>query len=403
MEVWSFDQSSHEDQSSAPIEPVKDLIYGTTVPDIEDPIVLVQQSTDDAVRQDLLTLVWEVEIVLHRPRIRMPDPSIYVHSVLLVSPAKSNSLDEEGLLEPFKPTESNLLEPMQQLPGLQGKTPYLAASRLQRVMPPVPKPSKHLRVEQISPKYRIVPAAIARMRYTRVNTSAATPETIASLDVEMIPFVEVRATIEEVDMQIANGRIENLMPGFLPMECHSKDLITFLYRLQPAADSNTLATPTTPNSLPNLDVLTIAVRIRLKTSDGCQSVVHMDWTTNVDFFQALNPTFGAPSQPLQRTHRPQTLSLGNSVTQQPRTINTSLQPALSTIDAENVVISFTSPAEAVEVGKPFLWQVLVVNRMPRQAKLTIVPLPRIQKVAPATSHFQKKACPQIIHRFVSPY
>ncbi len=183
------------------------------------------------------------------------------------------------------------------------------------------------------------------------------------------------------------------MPDFLPMDCRSRDLISFLYRLQPARSPSTIATPTTPTSLANLDVLTISILIRLTTSDCCHSTICMDWTTNVDFFQALNPSFGAPSQPLQRTHRPQTLSLGNGATKQPQTINTSLQPVIAANGSENVTISFTSPAEPVKLGMPFAWSVLVVNRTSRPAKVTLVPLPRIPKTAAPTSHFQKRHAP----------
>ena len=393
IEIWSFDRSQNDEQPNAPVEPVKDLIYSIQVPHIEDPTVLAQQSTDDTT-PDFLTLVWEVEVVLHRPRIRMPDPSIYAHSVLLISPSASESSKSEHFLEPFGATEPNVLEPLQRLPTFNGKPPYLAASRLERVMPVAPKPSNHFRIEHMSPKYRIVPAAIARMRFTRLNSSATTPATIASLDLEMIPFIEIEATIEKVDMQIANGQIEDLMPDFVPMDCRSRDSITFLHRLQPAAGPSVSSTPLTPTSLANLDVLTISIRIRLTTSDKCESMILMDWTTNVDFFQALNPSFGAPSQPLQRTHRPQTLSLGNGANKQSQTINTSLQPILPTATSDNVTISFISPAEPVQLGKAFAWRVLIVNRTPQQAKITLIPLPRILRAAPPTSHFQKRHAPK---------
>ncbi len=140
----------------------------------------------------------------------MPDPSIYIHSVLLVSPSKSESSRDEGLLEPFKLMEPNVLESMQQLANLDVNPPYLAASRLERVMPAAPKPSKHFRTEHMSAKYTIVPAAIARMRFTRVNSSANAPATVASLDLDIIPFVELEATIESLDVQLQAARLRIL-------------------------------------------------------------------------------------------------------------------------------------------------------------------------------------------------
>ncbi|RMZ84020.1 hypothetical protein DV737_g1360, partial [Chaetothyriales sp. CBS 132003] len=393
IEVWAFDRPYHDEESITPVEPVKDLIVSTHALNIQDPVVLVQTRTVHDVEEEFLTLVWEAEIALHRPRIRMSEPSIYLHSLLVIEGPGTGSTEDEALLEPFTQMEPNVLEPMQQLAVFNGKPPYLAASRLERVTPTASMPRTPFRLEHMSPKYRLVPAANVRIRFSQLNSAAYATATIASLDLEITPLVEIEAVAEKVDMEIASGQIENLMPGFVPLKCRSGDLVTFLWRLKAAASGNLLARPTMANASMRIDILSISILLRLTTSDQCRSTVHMAWTTNVDFSPSLNASFGAPSQSLQRNHRPPGLSLAK---ERPKPVHyysrTSLQPAKG---PANVTISFTAADEPVYPGRPFTWHVLVVNHSAHTAKMTIVPLPRIPAAGTTSSHFQKRHAPQL--------
>ena len=391
IEVWAFDKSHPGDHASPTAKPAKDLVFSTKIANVQDPFVVVEQVLDNGAEADVFKLLWEVELTLHRPRIRMPDPSLCVRCALQVSnPTPLGT--EEVMVEPFKPLEPNLLEAMGSSSADGHQVPYLAASRLEKVVPSTPKTSNQFQIEYMSPKYRVVPVASSRMRYSRLATSSAA-DTIASLDLEITPFIDLQATIEAIEVDLVSGTIEDLMPGFLPVGCQSRDVMTFHYRLHPATSHNGLSTPITPAAVPNLDILNISIRLRVFASTGRKSDVRMQWSTNVDFFQALNPSYGAPSQPLQRTHRPQTLSLSSDV-RQSQTVNTSLQPVLPGASAESLSISFISPAEPVQVGKPFIWQVLVVNRSNKPARLTIIPLPRGSKIPQAASHYQKRHAPK---------
>lgn len=391
VEAWCFDQPPSAPGNASPLEPVRDLLNASSVKDIHDPIVSVQQDDEAEQMPKQLILLWEVELLLHRPRLRMPEPSVMLRAVLHVTANESEDDSSRAKLIPFEPMEPNVLGPLRHLPGLQGAPPYLAASRLERVVPSAPRSTKQLRIEHMSPKYRLLQAVIARMRYTRLATPSPTPTTIASLDVDVIPYIDITAVIESVEVTMANGAAEDLMPDLLPLQCRSKDMITFLYRLRPGLQANQTSTPVTPLALANIDVLSISLRFQINLTDDSKALVKMDWTTNVDFFQALNPNFGAPSQPIQRNNRPNNLPLGGPNTQSSQTLNASLQP-LS--EGNQVTISFTAPNELVRLGEPFTWQVLIVNNSKKAAKYTMIPLPRVPRNAPQTSHFARRHAPK---------
>lgn len=397
VEVWSFDQVPAGSSNTSQLESQRDLIYSTSIKNVEDPVVLVQQEGENEQVPSHIVLLWEIELFLSRPRTRMSEPSIHIHSLVNIRQTEDEEIATEVVLTPFEAAETNVLEPLHQLPGWAGSPPYLAASRLKRVVPPVPKPNKQLRLEHMSPKYRVVPATMTRMRYTRLATPSPLPTTIASLDVDIIPFMEIDASIEEVDVTLVGGAVENFMAGMLPIACHSRDSITFLYRLHPSQSTvtSTMATPVTPSSLAHIDVLSITMQLRVKLSDTCTPLIRMEWTTNVDFFQALNPSFGAPSQPIQRRNRPSSLPLnggtGIGITQ---AFDASLQPARPLSGTNNVTVSFTAPARPVTLGKPFSWQLLIVNQSKNTIKYAIIPLTRIPRNPAPSSHFAKRHAPK---------
>ncbi|ETN36600.1 uncharacterized protein HMPREF1541_08878 [Cyphellophora europaea CBS 101466] len=391
VEAWAFDRSQERGPGS--VEQVRDLIHTATIPTTNDPLVLVRQADDDS-PGNLLVLVWETQLSLTRPRVRMVDPSIAFYSAMVVSAEDQASPEEMELLRPFRPLEPSVLGPMRQMPGYSDASPYLAASRLEKVVPEQIKAKQQFHIEHMSPRYKIVPAAIARMQYSRVNEANSMPKIIASLNVEIIPFIEIQATILTLDVTIANGSIEDLTPNLLPLDCRSKDLITFLYRLNQTSNISATSSPSPASQLPNFDVLNINLQFNVRVTDVCQSRINMAFTTNVDFFQALNPSYGAPSQPIQRPHRPASLPLTVGGSQSQQSLSTSLQQAQPIVDLSTfmgVTISFTAPVEPVRVGQAFTWRVLVNNRSSRPAKVAIYPMPRMPRGSPHTSSGKRHA------------
>jgi hypothetical protein len=389
LEGWAFDRSQ-----GGSGEPVKDLVSTVTIPAQQEPIVLARQSEDGS-ETSRLVLVWEAQLALSRPRVRMLDPSISIFSVFLVASASKEEDSSDDILQPFAPAEFNVLAPLSHMSTYAESEPYLAMSRLERVLPEPVKTQKQFRLEHMTPRYRIVPPAVAKLNYSRFNMASSIPKIIASLNLEIIPFVDLQATIQTLEVKIASGSIEDLTSNILPLKCRSKDIITFLYRLsQTHTQPDTTGSPSPASQLLNFDVLSIRLYLQITLSEVCHPVVRMDFNTNIDFFQALNPSYGGPSQPIQRHNRPASLPLGQSNSSAQASVSTSLQPTPPMINPNNfsgITVSFTAPDGPVKVGETFLWRVLVNNRSAKAAKLAIYPLPHMPRAQATSSSGRRHA------------
>ena len=373
VEAWAQDVASTSGVSS---EAVREMIFSTTVPLTDEPFVLAREA-DDSHRTSLL-LAWSAELTLARPRVRMLDPAAAFFSVLTVT-SPDAELKEERLLAPFEAVEKNVFSTLR-LPSNDYTAPYFPASALTKIIPEQrPAPHQH-RVEHMSTRVRLVPSVITRMTYHRSGPHNGSPSIIAALNVEVIPFIELKGDIRTLQVSIAHGTVDDLTQDLVPMSCRSKDLISFLYRLQQTRKPITGMGETGASSqLPNFDVLTIHMELDVSLSDMCKPQIVMDLTTNIDFFQALNPSYGGPAQPMQRPHRPASLPLSNYGSQSQVDLSTTLQPALNLATFQGVSISFTAPTDPVKVGKPFIWRILVNNHSSRAAKLAVYPLPRVAR------------------------
>lgn len=392
IDVWAFDDSPAVDPSTPLPSPARELVTAVDGIQKKEPIVLASQSPDLG---QILTLVWAVEILLARPRARVSHPVIVLNPSATVSSATQEDEGQPQDLSPGQPLETNVLEPMRFIPGLQNNPPYLAASRLQRVLP-IPTSQRHrIHIGHVPPRrHKAVPATIARLRYNKFHTNSPSPTNVALLDMEIIPFVQLEATVEHVDLALSNGEVEPLMPSFLPMQCQSGDCVTFMYKLH--QQSHVGANPALGLMNPNIDLLLVKILLHVHISTKCRPVVIMEWTTHVDFTQALNPSYGPPSQPIQRPNRPTSLpvSNGNGSSAAVTSIITSLQPVYDTIPHGGLSISFSASNEPVEVGKPFKWKILVVNQSSKIARIAIIPLPRIQRQTTQAQSFAKRHAPK---------
>ena len=368
-----------------------DLVFSAVVLQTFDPIVLASESDSGG---QTLTLIWEVQIVLNRPRFRVPQLSIIlVPSAAVIAPPEDEN-KAHGDLPPFQPLEANILEPMRFIPGLRENPPYLAASRLERVLPVTTVHKPRIHIQHVpSRRYKVMLATMARIRYQKINNFSAILSTIALLDLDITHFVQIDANVEQVDLSLKNGRTESLMPGFLPMQCRSGDCITLMYRLHQHQDPN--FTPGLGITNPIIDVLTVAINLGIRLSEICHPSIVVEWTTQVDFTQALNPAFGPPSQSMQRQIRPTSLPVHNATAAPGKVDSTGTsQPSYDSAARTGVDISFTAPVKPVIVGKAFTWKVLVENFSSKMAKVAIIPLPRVQRQVTHAQSFAQRHAPK---------
>ncbi|EXJ82154.1 hypothetical protein A1O1_08223 [Capronia coronata CBS 617.96] len=391
IDVWALDDSANNGTDTAP--PPKDLVFSVENIQETEPLVLANQSRDSG---HSLTLVWEVELTIHRPRFRASQASIILVPSAVVTAADEVENDQHTDLAPFQPLDSNILEPMRLIPGMEKAPPYLAASRLERVLPTPSRPKPRIHIAQVSSRrHRAVSAVVARIHYSKVNTFSPSMTNLALLDIEVIPYIPVELVVEHIDLVLRHGRTESLMPVFLPLQCRPGDCVTFMYRLT-QAQSLDADMPLGGAVNPNIDILSIKICLEVIVKPRCRAVVVMDWTTHVDFTQALNPAFGPPSQPIQRANRPASLPVstanGSSITT--TTASTGLQPTYDMTLRTGLAVSFTASDRPVYVGRPFSWKVLVVNNSPKLAKIAIIPLPRIHRQTTQAQFFARRHAPK---------
>jgi hypothetical protein len=284
----------------------------------------------------------------------------------------------------------NLLESFSDDPALGGVKPRLSALRVSRVAPvtqgarDLMRPLKNISRNSI----RIYPAINARVRYSRPNTTPTNLSVLASLDVDITPFASCEITLREVDLDITGGSVENLnsIPGLtLPIKCLPQDDITFIYRLLP--DDLDMTNKSQARTL------SISITASAHLTSACVPKISMQWTTTLDFTPPVNNSFGHPTQPIQRPHRPAQLSIGSSSFETVQTV-----PSLATLRPDalphteittrhqrnpsmpdfGVTCTFTGPpsSQPILAGVPFSWSVFIVNRSDRARKLALVVLPK---------------------------
>ncbi|KAL5341825.1 TRAPP trafficking subunit Trs65-domain-containing protein [Aspergillus crustosus] len=378
--------------------PTRDLIFSGAVDSQADPLVVVNEFEGESGDGNHVYVIWTIDAFLKRPRIRIQHPSVIFIASASLNPAESqqHSSREDAYLPSMIPASTNVLQPLTTDPAFGQKDPFLPASRLLRVVPAKYSEDPIYNVHQESGHpLRIVPAASARIRYSRLNTFSSRPTTIANLDFEVTPFLNCEVVFEKADLRLSDGSIEILTvgPGLVPpVQCYPRDDITLIYKLTPEDGPDTSTTV-------SMSVLDISLEAIVKVSENCTPRILMQWTTNIDFSMALNPSFGGPSQAMQRTSRPTSLSTlpsqagGASGTQTNR--NSLRERAYSTTDM-GVTMSFSGP-QSVGVGKPFSWSVFIVNRSPTPRKFAMVAIPR-RKVANARGHVARPSSSSMSNR-----
>ncbi|PLN81511.1 TRAPP trafficking subunit Trs65-domain-containing protein [Aspergillus taichungensis] len=370
--------------------PTRDLIFSGFVNPQEEPLVVVNEFEGEAGSGNHVYAIWNIETFIRRPRIRIQQPSLLFIASASLNPSESRPEDlvDDDYLPPMIPASTNILQPLSGDKSLKRKDPFLPASRLLRVVPAQYSENPIYNVQQESGHpIRVVPAASARIRYVRLNSFSGQPATIASLDLEVTPYLNCDVVFDKADLRMSDGTVELMSnaPGLVPpIQCRPRDNITLMYKLTPeyGPDPN----PTTTAMACFLDISLEAV-IKLSEDNGPR--ILMQWRTNVDFSMALNPNFGGPSQALQRIRRPSSLSMVPPIQTTPLggapppSRGSLRERAYSTVD-QGVSISFSGPTR-VEVGKAFSWDVFIVNRSPVPRKFAIFAIPR-KKRADSRGH-----------------
>lgn len=327
---------------------------------------------------------WRAAIDGHsdRPRIRLQSPTIVFKpsAALLPVKSKNHDLSNDPYLPSGAPGSINLLESLQNDPLLRGAQPLLSAWRFSPISSTSDDTASGDRSLRVIPQraFRAMPALTARVRYSKSNICVGKPTVFASLDIEPAPFFDHNVIVTAIKMSLFEGSAMDLSSTHalkLPISCRPKDNPIFIFRLIPNRGPDDVSNPDSASR-----TLEIAVEANVVVSKTCRPRIEMLWKTAVDFSIALNPSYGAPGQPLQR------LPMTPAATSQNEAPATALE-ADSADSGQNlgrkrttsssslgITITFTAPS-SVRVGEPFCWDVFIVNRSnkPRRLAITVVP------------------------------
>lgn len=284
------------------------------------------------------------------------------------------------------PMSLNLFESLKGDPVLQGVEPQLSAFRLSHTNPSdYGSKIGEQSLKVLSPiAFPAIPALSAKVRYSSSSAYMGRPTVIASLDIEAAPFFDNDVIISAIRMQLSEGIAKDLSTGsgvMLPMRCRPKDNTIFLFHLISADDSSHRST-TNPTSR----TLEITISADVLVSNTCRPHIEMRWKTGVDFSIALNPSYGAPGQSLQRSKRPASLPMTPSTSshgeiptaqegEHTGIISNQIRQRTLSVSDLSFTITFTSPSE-VRVGEPFSCDMFIVNRSSKPRKLAVTVIPK---------------------------
>ncbi|KAL9604546.1 MAG: hypothetical protein Q9219_000511 [cf. Caloplaca sp. 3 TL-2023] len=348
--------------------------------------VLVPEATefDLEAAPSLSSVPLRSSLQFDRPRVRAQHPMMsFKATAILKQPSSIPDDSHDPYLPDGVPASINVLEGLGGDSGYGSIKPQLTALRLDRINLNNNLVVKEQIIRTLPQKpFPALPAISARVRYSKSGAYTSQPSIIAILDIETAPFQDDEVQLTRVNIELSDGSVEDLCQGraiHLPMICRPKDNIIFLFRLLPDAD-RTYAS----NVSSDIRTLDISIDAHVLVSDICRPNIEMKWKTTVDFSTALNPKLGRSLQAMQRSERPSNPSVASDNDKRVHQDDTvpfddaedphSNQSATS-LAGFGITMTFTAPRD-VYVGRPFTWDVFLVNHSRRARKLAIIVVPR---------------------------
>ncbi|KAF2094826.1 hypothetical protein NA57DRAFT_46113 [Rhizodiscina lignyota] len=350
--------------------PVKELLSELTVDRTNEPVVVASKARtqDGNDGEPVLFVIWNVELPLNRPRVKLHKLSVYLSpSVSLNAAAKVQEEDgTEQYLPSLVPQPINLLQPFDFDPRFAGKQPYLSSSRITKVAPAAPVTRERAQNLRAAPRrlFRAGPALFWRIRFSKTTAPPKTNSIFASLELEVTPFWPCSISIEKVDLHLMRGKVQQLGPN-LPICCRPGDQFTILFKLH-SSQNRGYGVSTTGLT----DQLNISIKAIARISDDCTPYVNINWSTTADFSFDQKPSQAksgdgiANGQERPRLPGPDTL---------PYSGEGNLDKPETPTGPTGVTVTITGP-ERVFVGKPFRWEVFIVNRSDVVQNLAVFPI-----------------------------
>ncbi|WEW61628.1 hypothetical protein PRK78_007119 [Emydomyces testavorans] len=344
----------------------KELIFSSFMQDADDPLIIVNAVDNEECIHNQAYVIWKSDAYLRRPWTRLQQPSVvFMASAAVGPPTGLHKAIQDEYISSLTPASANVFQPLIYCPLQSSTEPYLPASRLLRVAPAAKTREQVDNVSQAlhNTPTRIIHAASAKLRYSRLNTCANRASVIASLDLEVAPFANIEVKFESVELSLSEGTVEKFGPlvgSEVPIFCRARDDVTLMFKLIPNGSGRYSS-----SIMPLVSTLEISICAFVLFSKDCQPKILMHWKANVDFPLPPNSLFGNPSRVLQQNNRPSSLPEGSNELAVPK-MGTSSSPNRRTsyFSWHRIAVSFSVPI-SVDIGELFDLGVFVVNRSDR--------------------------------------
>lgn len=293
---------------------------------------------------------------------------------------------EDEYLPSLAPIPVNLFQGLDQDPVFAKRPPRLSALRVSKITPKTSVEKDLLRPIRAGTRrlFRIAPALIWRIRYSKWQSSSNDISIIASLDIEAASVPKNIVRLDNLHLELSGGQVEPYSSSNqpYPLLCKPGDQTTLIFKLKP--DIGMVAPARNSTLSHNLD---LHMKVTALVSDECTPRMSIAWKTTVDF--AVDTT---PGQGKMGFHREQPLSQGNTQAVQSATQSSSniKHPGPDSLPApeEHLIQQQTHGTPLVEVtltisgpgrlhvGEVFRWTVFIINKSDRARRLALVAIPR---------------------------
>lgn len=364
VEAYAFSTGPPQDQEPRSAPP-KELIHSSTLTSASEPQVLRHGEGDRAYTY----AIWKVDVFISRPQGRFHKPAIYFQPTATFKPAEKIEQDstENEYLPSRVPAALNLLQAFENDPALDGVQPHLSAMRISKITPNAPVAKEMVRPIRSGQRllYRVLPALVWRIRYSRVPASVSDMSLLASVDLEVAQFATHDVRIKDVRLKLNGGEVETIAGSTDATIIHKPgDQMTYTYKIKPDIG---------PDGTPSLGskghFLALSISAIVYITGACNPAISIEWKTPVDFVNEKN------ASAIKTAHR-----LSKHAPQDPKATNPDALPAhgmqsQQELDAQSKLINITltiSGPPQVRVGEIFTWDVFIINRSDKTRKLAIL-------------------------------
>jgi hypothetical protein len=293
-----------------------------------------------------------------RPKSKLQKLAIFFTPSASLTPTRTSkqaSSSEDAYLESQAPLPSNLLQALSK--GAKSQ-PYLPASRFSKSSTPVSL-GKHRAIHGGPRKlFRATPAFLWRIRFLRYPGLSEKEVILSALDIEVTQLAGSNVSIDKVLLQLSSGTAEPLGVE-LPHQCQPGEQFTLVYKIYPPSGSKKLSDESVSRTLG------ITLSASVSISSSCLPRVKIKWKTALEMPSTRPTSIAVPATPVGEVNE-----IGHdTLTMSTQLAEVEAKPAI----LPGLGITVVAP-DRIFAGRPFAWEVLVVNRSDKTHRLAILPV-----------------------------